>query len=105
MLKEREIRDQLVSYLTGLIPLQQFASWVYDVTWDMDAATDPRTQEFAYAVLGRLAEQSTAEYGEAILRTELRRLASNIIVMQDRPAVQGESHVQILSTSKVPVAL
>jgi hypothetical protein len=105
MLKEREIRDQLVGYLTGLIPLQQLASWVYDVTWDMDAATDLRTQEFAYAVLGRLAEHSSAGYPEASLKTELRQLASNIIVMQDRPAVQGRSHVQVLSTSKVPVAL
>ena len=105
MLKEREIRDQLAGYLAGLVPLQQFSSWVYDVTWDMEAGTDPRTREFAYAVFGRLAEHSSTGYSEAILRAELEKLAGNITLVQDRPAVQSESHVQILSTEKISVAL
>jgi hypothetical protein len=78
MLKEREIRDQLAAYLEGAVPLREFSGWLYRETWDM-AGSDPGARAFAYEVLGRVAERSTAGFGEQELREELRRLAEHAV--------------------------
>jgi hypothetical protein len=95
MLKEREIRDQVAGYLAGYIPLQDLSSWIYSVTWDMDA-DNPRTRALAYAVLGQLAEYSSAGLSEQDLWDALDSL-SRIIVTQ-----LGEDHpVQMASSAQL----
>lgn len=103
MLKENEIRDQLAGYLAGHIPLRELSSWLYEATWDMDADTDPSTQAFAYAVLARLAEHSSAGFSEAELRTGLSKLATNIII-QEHPKIRMGSKARILAQQTIPIA-
>jgi hypothetical protein len=79
MLKEREIRDQLAGYLARQISLHDFSSWLHSVTWDMEAATDLRTQALVYEVLGRLGEHSSVGSSEDVLRADLEEFARIII--------------------------
>jgi hypothetical protein len=78
MLKEREIRDQLASYLASQITLADLSSWIYSVTWDLEAGTDPNARDLAYKILGRLAEHSSAGFSEDDLRASLLPIANNI---------------------------
>jgi len=75
-LKENEILDRVEAYVAGQIRLSDFSAWLYEVTWDMESDAAPRTQAFAYVVLGKVAERSTAGASEDPLRAELRKLAS-----------------------------
>ncbi len=94
MLKEREIRDQLASYLADEISLAHLSAWVYGVALDMEPDS-PRTRKLAYSVLGRVAEQSTAGSGEDILRDELREIA-RIILSEETDPVRRESSSRVL---------
>jgi hypothetical protein len=101
MLKEREIRDQVAGYLAGYIPLQDLSSWIYSVTWDMDADS-PRTRAFAYAVLGQLAEYSSAGLSEQDLRDALDSLSRIIVTQLGEHPVQMASSAQLLLEDRVP---
>jgi hypothetical protein len=107
MLKDGEILDQIEAYLGGHMSLNGFAAWVYETTWDMASETGPRAQAFAYAVLGKVAEHSTAGGPETALRAELEKIArgrredldrlARVIVRRAEPdPVQTESGALVL---------
>ena len=117
MLKENEILDQVEAYVAGQIPLRHLSGWLYEATWDMAPDTHPRAQAFTYAVLGKLAEQSSAGFSEAVLRQELQRVARvrreelnrlARVIVRRMPAVPDDpvrtvSSSQIVEVPVVPV--
>ncbi len=103
MLKEREIRDRLASYLAGALPLRDFSAWLYGESLDMEGSS-PRAQALVYAILGRLAERSSAGFSESKLRAWLLPLADSFTLVEEQPEVRTESSSEVLLPREVPVA-
>jgi hypothetical protein len=105
MLREREVRNRLAEYLLGETSLRDFSSWLYGQSWGMEAnGTDRHTQDFVNAILGRLAEQSSAGFPESVLHAALLGLASTITVQEEWPEHRTESSARVVVSPSVPVA-
>jgi hypothetical protein len=94
----------VAGYLAGYIPLQDLSSWIYGVTWDMNV-DNPRTRSLACAVLGQLAEYSSAGLSEQDLRDELDSLSRIIVTRLSEDPVQMASTAQLFEDRLPPVSL
>jgi siroheme synthase (precorrin-2 oxidase/ferrochelatase) len=66
-----EIRDQIASYLSNKISLEQFENWIAQHTWNIHRFGDPAVEQRAFQIEAKLAEYSAGHIDEAALRQEL----------------------------------
>ena len=90
MLAYAELRDHLIQFLSGDLPLDSFEDWFVQSSWNMHKDSDLHAQRLAYAVELRLAEYNNGHLPEADLQNELRQLVNSIPV--------SESPTVIIST-------
>lgn len=98
MIKENEIRVELVKYLAGDQSLDDFEDWLVQQSWDMHRDSDHAAQKLASKVELLLAEHSSAHINETSLKAELRPLVSKYNVSLSLGASASSANV-VTSTS------
>ena len=71
MISDLDIRNQIASYLSNEIDLDQFEDWFVQNTWNVQKWGDPYLQDLVFAVESELSEYSGSNLSEASLRNRL----------------------------------
>jgi len=82
MLAYAELRDHLIQFLGGDLPLDGFEDWFVQRSWNMHKDSDLYAQRLAYAVELRLAEHNDGHLSETDLQSELRHLVNSVPVSE-----------------------
>lgn len=80
MIKENEIRAELVKYLANEQSLDEFEDWFVQHSWDMHKDSDLSAQRLAAAIELHLAEHSNGHLSEDELRDRLRPYVVRYVV-------------------------
>ncbi|HLA10042.1 MAG TPA: hypothetical protein VJ023_05445 [Pyrinomonadaceae bacterium] len=80
MIKENEIRAELVKYLAGEQSLDQFEDWFVQHSWNMHKDSSLSAQRLSSAIELRLAEHSSGHLSEEELRDQLRPYVVRYVV-------------------------
>jgi hypothetical protein len=80
MVKENEIRVELVKYLANEQSLDDFEDWFVQHSWDMHKDSDLSAQRLAAAIEVPLAEHSNGHLSEEELRDQLRPYVVRYVV-------------------------
>jgi hypothetical protein len=72
---ERRLRQRLIRYVRGLVSLDDLATYLVDVTWDLNADAQPVVAELGYSALLAIAEFEHGHMTANQLRDRLLALA------------------------------
>jgi hypothetical protein len=75
---ETTIRDQLVSYLTGDLSLDEFTAWLVGATWNIENVGEAGASQLAYAIELALAEHSSGLLSQDELRRDLLGMSQQV---------------------------
>jgi hypothetical protein len=79
---ENLLRQRVIGYIVGNIPLQSFAEWFIPATWNIHEWAPDYLQQLVYGVRGRLAEYSNGDWKETELREQVSLLLSETLGAQ-----------------------
>lgn len=101
MIQEYEVRDQLISLLSGDVSLDDFEDWLTTSSWNMHQHSPRAAQELVGDIELALFEYSNGLLDEDQLRMRLLSLAGNIYVPipehPSRPSViSGTTSYQVV---------
>ena len=99
MISDRDIRNQLASYLSNEIALDQFEDWFVQNTWNVQKWGGPDLQALVFAVESELSEYSGSDLSEASLRNRLLPMVREYhVIYGDAPIVTSTSSTAISQT-------
>lgn len=99
MIKENEIRAELVKYLAGNQALDAFEDWLVQWSWNMHRDSDQVAQGLASKIELLLAEYSGEHIDESTLKEKLRPFVSKYNVSLSLGAAAASSSSVVTSTS------
>jgi len=81
MISEAQIREQLLSYLTREISLNEFEDWLALQSWNMQRDSSPAARRLVGAIELRFAEYSNDHLTDEGLERELKGLISPVVTV------------------------
>jgi len=98
MLAYAELRDHLIQFLSGDLPLDGFEDWFVQRSWNMHKDSGLSAQRLAYAVELRLAEYGQGHLADQQLRQEFRDLLnSTVFFSQPDVVIETGSSVGVVT--------
>jgi hypothetical protein len=98
MLVESLLRENVINFVLGKMALDDFEDWFVASSWNMHQDSSPTAVALASAVELRLAELSSEHLSEHMLKRELSKLVSGIIMVsvhEERSSMASDSATEI----------
>jgi len=90
---EKRIRQRLIRYVRGRLPLPDLHMWLVELTWELNEEAQPKSLQLAHAAILAIAEYEHGDISVTNLHQRLLALAQTASFGTPPPIVTAASSI------------